>query len=45
MSNGVPVIAKGAQAVGTVTMAEPKRTMGRAGKLDVNIDSVRLIDG
>ncbi len=43
--NGVPVIAKGAQAVGTVTSAEPKRSMGRAGKLDVNIDSVRLIDG
>lgn len=43
--NGVPVIAKGAQAVGTVTNAEPKKTMGRAGKLDVNIDSVRLIDG
>lgn len=43
--NGVPVIAKGAQAVGTVTTAEPKRSMGRAGKLDVNIDSVRLIDG
>lgn len=43
--NGVPVIAKGAQAVGTVTTAEPRRSMGRAGKLDVNIDSVRLIDG
>lgn len=42
--NGVPVIAKGAQAVGTVTTAEPKKSMGRAGKLDVNIDSVRLID-
>ena len=43
--NGVPVIAKGAQAVGTITTAEPRRSMGRAGKLDVNIDSVRLIDG
>jgi hypothetical protein len=42
---GVPVIAKGAQALATVTMAEPKRSMGRAGKLDVNVDSVRLIDG
>ena len=42
---GVAVVAKGAQAVGTVTMAEPKRSMGRAGKLDVNIDSVRLVDG
>lgn len=43
--DGVPVVLKGAQALGTVTMAEPKRSMGRAGKLDVNIDSVRLVDG
>jgi PEGA domain len=42
---GVPVVAKGAQALATVTTAEPKKTMGRGGKLDVNIDSVRLIDG
>jgi len=42
---GVPVIAKGAQALGTVTLAESKKSMGRAGKLDVNIDSVRLMDG
>ena len=42
---GVPVIAKGAQAVGTVTIAEPKKSMGRGGKLDVNVDSVRLVDG
>lgn len=43
--DGVMVIAKGAQALGTVTTAEPRRSMGRAGKLDVNIDSVRLVDG
>ena len=42
---GVPVIAKGAQALATVTTAETKKSMGRGGKLDVNIDSVRLIDG
>ena len=42
---GVPVIAKGAQALATITSAEPRRSMGRAGKLDVNIDSVRLVDG
>jgi PEGA domain len=42
---GVMVIAKGAQALATITSAEPKRTMGRAGKLDVNIDSIRLVDG
>jgi hypothetical protein len=43
--DGVMVIAKGAQALATITTAEPKRSMGRAGKLDVNIDSVRLVDG
>lgn len=42
---GVPVIAKGAQALATVTTAESKKSMGRGGKLDVNIDSVMLIDG
>ena len=42
---GVPVIAKGAQALATVTSAEPKKSMGRGGKLDVNIDSVRMVDG
>ncbi len=42
---GVPVIAKGAQALGTVTTAESKKSMGRGGKLDVNIDSARMIDG
>ncbi|WP_158944416.1 PEGA domain-containing protein [Granulicella sp. S190] len=43
--DGVMVIAKGAQALATITSAESKRSMGRAGKLDVNIDSVRLVDG
>ena len=43
--DGVMVIAKGAQALATITSAEPKRSMGRPGKLDVNIDSVRLVDG
>lgn len=42
---GVPVVAKGAQAIATVTIAETKKSMGRGGKLDVNIDSVRLMDG
>jgi hypothetical protein len=41
---GMPVIAKGATALATVTTAEPKKRMGRGGKLDVNVDSVRLID-
>ena len=43
--DGVPVVAKGAQALATVTDASPKKSMGRGGKLDVNVDSVRLIDG
>lgn len=42
---GVTVIAKGAPAIASVTVAEPKRRMGRGGKLDVVIDSVRLVDG
>jgi len=43
--DGVTVIPKGAQALATVTNAEPKKRMGRGGKLDVNVDSVRLADG
>lgn len=39
------VVPKGGIAWGTVTDAQPKRRMGRGGKLDVNIDSVRLSDG
>jgi len=42
---GVPVIPKGAPALATITDASPKKSMGRGGKLDVNVDSVRLIDG
>ena len=39
------VIPKGSIAWGTVTEAQAKRRMGRAGKLDVTIDSVRLANG
>jgi PEGA domain-containing protein len=39
------VIPKGGIAWGTVTDAQPKRRMARGGKLDVNIDTVRLVDG
>ena len=45
MVNGVLVIPKGSVALGTVTDAEHKKHLGRGGKLDVNIDSVRLADG
>lgn len=43
--DGVAVIPKGSLALGTVTVAQHKRRMGRAGKLNMNIDSVRLADG
>jgi hypothetical protein len=43
--NGLLVIPHGATAWGTITDAEHKRRMGRAGKLDLNIDKVRLADG
>ena len=42
---GMPVIPKGGIAFATVTEAESKRRMARGGKLNVNIDSVRLLTG
>src|SRR5262245_29219259 len=39
------VIQQGATAIATVTKASPKKSFGRSGKLDVNIDYVRLING
>jgi len=41
----VVVIPKGANALASVTEAEHKKSMGRGGKLNVNVDSVRLADG
>ena len=38
------VIARGATAIATVTEAKAKGRMGKAGKLNVNIDYVRLVD-
>jgi hypothetical protein len=43
--NNVLVVKKGGTAIGTITDASPKKTMGRAGKLDITIDYVRLVDG
>ena len=43
--NDQVVIPDGARVTGTVTMAQEKRHMGRAGKLDFSIDRVRSIDG
>jgi len=39
---GIVVIAKGAPGFGAVTEAEPKKRMGKAGKLDVAVNSVVL---
>jgi hypothetical protein len=39
------VIPKGGIAWATVTAAQPKRRMGRGGKLDMVLDSVRLYNG
>src|SRR6267143_1149144 len=41
----VVVVEHGAMAIGTVTEAQPKRRMGRAGKLNITIDYVQLVDG
>ena len=43
--NGTLVISKGGLAVGTVTEAQPKRRMARGGKLEINIDYVKLLNG
>lgn len=39
------VIASGATAIATITDSEAKRSMGRAGRLDVTLDYVRAVDG
>jgi hypothetical protein len=41
----VVVIQKGAPAYGAIVEAQARRRMGRAGKLNVRIDEVRLADG
>jgi len=43
--DGAVVIPKGGTAWATVTSAEHKKHMGRGGKLDLNVDKVRLADG
>jgi hypothetical protein len=42
--DGLLVIAKGAAATGTVTDAEPKKKLGRGGKVGVVVNSVILTD-
>lgn len=41
----VIIVPRGGIAWGTVTEAQPKRRLGRGGKLSVNIDAVRLASG
>ena len=41
----VLVIPKGSLAYGTITEAQERRRLGRAGKLNVRIEEVRLTDG
>jgi hypothetical protein len=41
----VLVIPQGSKAIATVTEAQPKRRMGRSGKLNMNIDYVQLASG
>jgi len=43
--NGYLLIAHGALAKGTITDSQAKRRMGRAGKLNVNIDYADMTDG
>jgi PEGA domain-containing protein len=43
--NGILIISKGSLAFATVTAAQPKRRMARGGKLDMNIDYVKLASG
>jgi hypothetical protein len=43
-SHEIILIPRGGIALATITEAQAKRRMGRAGKLNVNIDSVKLVD-
>lgn len=42
--NSTLVIPKGSLAFGTVTEAQAKRRMARGGKLEINVDYVKLLD-
>jgi hypothetical protein len=42
--DGVDVLPKGSTAIGTVTDCNPKKSMGRAGKLNISISYARLAD-
>lgn len=42
---GTLIIPKGGIAWGTVTEVQPRRRLGRGGKLEIVMDAVRLVDG
>jgi hypothetical protein len=44
-SHDIVLIPRGGIAWATVTEAQSKRRMGRAGKLNINIDNAKLVDG
>lgn len=43
--NGIVVIPRESFALGTVTQAKPNGRLGKGGKLDMTIDSVRIVSG
>jgi hypothetical protein len=43
--DGTVVVQEGSRATGTVVLAQEKRRMGRAGKLDFSVDRVRSVNG
>jgi len=44
MVDGIVVLPKGSTAIGTVTEANSKKSMGRAGKLNMSVSYARLAD-
>ncbi len=45
VGQGLVLIPKGSVALGKVTKVQKKRRFGRAGELEISVDSVRLADG
>jgi hypothetical protein len=39
------IVPKGSAGLAIVTVAEPRKLMGRGGKLDISVDSVKLVNG
>ncbi|MBI4910609.1 MAG: PEGA domain-containing protein [Acidobacteria bacterium] len=45
LSGDTVVLKQGARALGAITEAEPKKRMGRSGKVDFTVEKVRAVDG